>query len=123
MRGITRGWARVVNYGPEVVKLRHAKRGVPAFSRTCRIVAMPQAKNGVTHFETALEDLEKIVEQLETGDLSLKESLQHFERGVKLARECQTTLKEAELKVSRLMEEETGEKEPEDNEDEKENQQ
>ncbi len=54
-------------------------------------------------FETALEELEGLVERMEAGSLSLEESLQAFERGVKLTRLCQTALAEAELKVKTLM--------------------
>ena len=44
-----------------------------------------------------------LVEQLESGELSLEEALKQFERGVKLTRECQTALKEAEQKVEILV--------------------
>jgi exodeoxyribonuclease VII small subunit len=53
-------------------------------------------------FETALADLESLVEGMETGEMSLEESLQAFERGVKLTRHCQAALKSAELKVRML---------------------
>lgn len=58
---------------------------------------------GVGGLEKSLEELETLVEQLESGDLSLEEALQHFERGVKLTRECQAALKEAEQKVEILL--------------------
>ena len=54
------------------------------------------------NFESALEELESLVSQMESGDLSLDESLKAFERGVALTRHCQTALKEAELKVQTL---------------------
>jgi exodeoxyribonuclease VII small subunit len=54
-------------------------------------------------FETAMRDLEALVEQLEKGDLPLEESLVAFERGVMLTRSCQTALKEAEQKVEILL--------------------
>jgi len=50
-------------------------------------------------FETAMRELEELVERLEQGDLSLEESLAAFERGVTLTRTCQSALKEAEQKV------------------------
>lgn len=53
--------------------------------------------------EKALADLEAIVEQLESGDLSLDKSLKEFERGVRLSRECQGALKAAEQRVQALM--------------------
>ena len=55
-------------------------------------------------FETALGDLEALVASMEAGEMSLDESLQAFERGVKLTRHCQAALKAAELKVRMLTE-------------------
>ena len=54
-------------------------------------------------FETAMRDLEELVERLEQGDLPLEESLAAFERGIMLTRSCQTALKEAEQKVEILL--------------------
>jgi len=65
------------------------------------------AKNdkGVGGLEKSLEDLEALVERLESEELPLAEALKEFERGVKLTRECQTTLKEAEQTVEILLKE------------------
>ena len=54
-------------------------------------------------FEKQLSNLEALVESLESGDLSLEDSLKSFEQGIKVARECQTELKQAEQKVELLM--------------------
>jgi exodeoxyribonuclease VII small subunit len=54
-------------------------------------------------FETALKELEQIVERMENGQLTLDESLKFFERGVELSRICQASLKQAEQKVEQLM--------------------
>lgn len=54
-------------------------------------------------FEKDLERLEKIVEALEEGNLSLDESLKQFEEGIKLARRCDKTLVEAEKRIEILM--------------------
>ena len=54
-------------------------------------------------FETALRELESLVEKMEQGELSLEDSLNHFERGVILSRTCQQALKSAEQKVEILM--------------------
>ena len=54
-------------------------------------------------FETAMRDLEELVERLEQGDLPLEESLAAFERGVLLTRTCQSALKDAEQKVEILL--------------------
>jgi len=56
------------------------------------------------NFESALAELEQLVGRMEKGDLSLEESLQHFERGVALTRACQEALKSAEQKVAILLE-------------------
>ena len=55
------------------------------------------------NFEKKLTDLEKIVESMESGELSLDDSLKKFEQGVKLTRECQEALQKAELKVQKLL--------------------
>ncbi len=55
------------------------------------------------NFEKRLERLEDIVGKMETGELSLEDSLKLFEEGVKLSRECHTELEKAEQKVQVLM--------------------
>ncbi|MEO0050329.1 MAG: exodeoxyribonuclease VII small subunit [candidate division WOR-3 bacterium] len=60
-------------------------------------------------FEQALGELERIVKELESGNLSLERSLELFERGVKLARVCKEKLAAAELKVNKLIKEREGE--------------
>ena len=62
-------------------------------------------KKVAVNFEKAIKVLEKIVEELESGDLSLEESLKAFEKGIKLTRQCQGELEKAELKVQKLVEE------------------
>lgn len=64
-------------------------------------------------FESALAELEALVERMEQGEVSLEESLQLFERGVNLTRTCQQALKAAEQKVQILLEK-TPAAEPED---------
>ena len=54
-------------------------------------------------FEKNLSSLEAIVHKLEDGDLSLEESLSAFEEGVKLTRDCQSALDEAQQRVQLLM--------------------
>ncbi len=53
-------------------------------------------------FEEALRQLEAIVEAMETGDLPLETMLARFEEGVKLARQCQARLQEADLRIQQL---------------------
>lgn len=54
-------------------------------------------------FEDALQQLDDIVEKLESGSLSLEDSLKTFEQGTQLSQFCQQKLKEAEGKVEVLM--------------------
>ena len=61
---------------------------------------MATKKSETASFETQLEALEMIVQGLETGDLTLEESLSQFEKGVVLTKECQSILNTAEQKVS-----------------------
>lgn len=56
--------------------------------------------------EKALGELEEIVAELESGQMPLEKSLKQFERGVKLSRECQAALKDAEQKVQVLIDRE-----------------
>ena len=55
------------------------------------------------NFENSLAKLEGIVDALEDNDVSLEESVKKFEEGIKLVNDCQKQLKEAELKVNKLM--------------------
>lgn len=55
-------------------------------------------------FATAVEQLEQLVEQLESGELTLEGSLAAFEQGVRLTRNAQRRLDEAELRVRTLVE-------------------
>lgn len=63
-----------------------------------------KTKQKPVDFEKSLGQLEALVDKLEAGDLSLEESLQAFEEGVKLTRECQSRLAEAEQRVQILVE-------------------
>jgi exodeoxyribonuclease VII small subunit len=53
-------------------------------------------------FEASLKELETLVEQLESGDLSLAESLKHFEKGVSLSRNCHAMIDQARQSVELL---------------------
>jgi len=54
-------------------------------------------------FEKSVQELDAIVNKMESGDLSLDESLKLFEKGVKLTRQCQQNLSEAEAKIEKLI--------------------
>jgi len=64
---------------------------------------MPRTKKPAD-FETSLNALETLVNQMEQGDLSLEDALSAFEQGVQLTRECQMILDQAEQKVQVLIE-------------------
>jgi exodeoxyribonuclease VII small subunit len=59
-------------------------------------------------FESSLEELERIVRQLEQGELTLEKSLELFEQGVKLSRDCQERLNQAERRIEVLMRDNQG---------------
>ena len=68
-------------------------------------MAKREQKNAAaaTNFEAQLASLERIVRELERGDLPLEQSLELFEQGVKLSRECQERLNEAERRIEVLL--------------------
>ena len=55
-------------------------------------------------FEDNMESLEKIVSELEKGDLNLDDSIAKFEDGIKISKECNKILEEAEKKITILLE-------------------
>jgi exodeoxyribonuclease VII small subunit len=59
-------------------------------------------------FEASLEALERIVRDLERGDLPLEKSLELFEQGIRLSRECQDRLSQAERRIEVLMRDNQG---------------
>jgi exodeoxyribonuclease VII small subunit len=59
-------------------------------------------------FEASLEALERIVQQLEDGDLPLEKSLELFEQGIRLSRECQERLSQAERRIEILLRDNQG---------------
>lgn len=66
------------------------------------------------NLEKALKDLETIVEDLESGDLPLDKAMKKFEDGIKLTRNCQAALKDAEQKVEILLKSVGGDEDLED---------
>lgn len=73
---------------------------------------MPKAKTtpanadgnaGTVQFEASLKELEALVERLEGGEQGLEDALRDFERGISLTRQCQQSLKDAELRVQQLL--------------------
>jgi exodeoxyribonuclease VII small subunit len=71
------------------------------------------------NLEKSIVDLETLVDELESGDLPLEKAMKKFEEGIKLTRQCQAALKEAEQKVEVLVQSAGGEEalEPFDVED------
>jgi exodeoxyribonuclease VII small subunit len=66
---------------------------------------MSTNENDDVSFETSLDELESLVDKLEKGQLTLDESLETFEKGMKLARACNMKLSKAEQKIEILIEE------------------
>jgi exodeoxyribonuclease VII small subunit len=62
-----------------------------------------QPMQTVASFETSLDELEKVVKELESGDLSLDRSLELFSRGMQLSESCRKQLEEAETRVEMLI--------------------
>ena len=54
-------------------------------------------------FEENMEELEKVVAELENGDLNLDDSVSRFEQGIKISKECSKILEEAEKKITILV--------------------
>ncbi len=81
--------------------LRYRKRGR---NNNGGAPSLPRKKSTSPDFEHSLNELETLVEQMEQGDISLERSLELFERGIKLTRSCQESLKKAELRVQQLVE-------------------
>ena len=55
------------------------------------------------NFEQNMEELEKIVQELERGNLNLDESIKKFEQGMKISKKCSQFLEEAEKKITVLI--------------------
>jgi exodeoxyribonuclease VII small subunit len=69
---------------------------------------MTNGQEQTRSFEASLEALEQIVHQLESGDLPLEKSLELFEQGIRLSRECQERLSQAERRIEVLLRDNQG---------------
>lgn len=69
---------------------------------------MTNGQEQTRSFEASLEALERIVQQLESGDLPLEKSLELFEQGIRLSRECQERLSQAERRIEVLLRDNQG---------------
>lgn len=78
--------ARILNQNPAPISIRMTKNA----SQT-------------PDFEAALQELETIVERMETGNQTLEESLKDFERGMQLSKQCQASLKQAQQRIDKLL--------------------
>jgi len=70
---------------------------------TTKVKKKATRKNAIPNLESALKELETLVERMEKGESSLEDSLKDFERGIELTRQCQQALKTAEQKVQQLI--------------------
>jgi exodeoxyribonuclease VII small subunit len=68
-----------------------------------------------TNFEDSMKKLEEIVTELEKGELNLDESVEKFEEGMKISKECNNILEQAEKRITILLEKESGIEEEEFN--------
>ena len=59
-------------------------------------------------FEQAMEELEQVIDRLDSGELGLEQALNFYEKGIELGKRCEKLLKEAELRVQKLSEGEGG---------------
>jgi len=66
-------------------------------------MADPSQDIAAMSFEAALAELERIVEQLERGEVELEKSIAMYERGAALKAHCEARLKEAQLKVDKIV--------------------
>lgn len=60
-------------------------------------------------YEDSMKELEQVVKELESGELSLDESIKKFEKGMELSKHCSSLLEDAEKKITLLIERENGE--------------
>ena len=56
------------------------------------------------NFENNIDELERLITELEKGDLNLEDSISKFEKGVELSKECNKVLEESEKKITILLE-------------------
>ena len=82
---------------------RPVENSVPKTRTKAKTAANGDAPVAVAGFEASLGELEKLVERLEGGEQSLEVALKDFERGIALTRQCQQSLKQAELRVQQLL--------------------
>lgn len=67
------------------------------------VIMMSEKQEALPDFEQALGELETLVQKLESGELSLDESLLEFKKGVELTRHCQQVLDSAQQTVEQLL--------------------
>ena len=79
---------------------------------------MGRTKQKQVKFEQAVEQLEELIEQIESGDAGLEESLTHYEQGMKLIAHCREILSTAEKKIAELTLDEKGRLKSPDRDDE-----
>lgn len=60
-------------------------------------------------YEESMKELEQVVKELESGELTLDESIKKFEKGMELSKHCNSLLEDAEKKITLLIEKENGE--------------
>ena len=66
------------------------------------LTSSSNSKKKSLNFESTLSEIEKIIESLEEGNLSLEDSIEAYEKGISLTKACQKMLSDAELKIKKL---------------------
>jgi exodeoxyribonuclease VII small subunit len=77
-----------------------------------KLPAKPPAEDHEAGFEQDMNELERIVEELEGGELTLDQSLKHYEKGMVLAKQLTKTLDQAEKRIEKLVEAESADAAP-----------
>ena len=77
----------------------------------------PQQDTSELSFEQAIDQLEQLIEKIESGEVGLEEALKHYEHGTALIKRCRTILDSAEQRIAELTEDESGQLQVEDNSD------
>lgn len=100
-------------FGEKVLGWRSHKAGIALiyYDRYCRDVAN---KSKPLSFESSLEELEKIINDLERAEKPLEEQLKAFEKGITLSRDCLQRLDEVERKVQVLVQDDSGQLKPQE---------
>jgi exodeoxyribonuclease VII small subunit len=92
-----------INRRTGALRLTTAERPCSFLVHTHGHIRMPEEKPALAELEESIRTLEKLVEELESGELPLEKALSEFERGVRLTRRCQAALAHAQQRIEILL--------------------